>query len=130
MRRRHSPQRQAILRAVKFAPEPLTSADLRRRLPQLAEATLFRNLDTLVARGEIFTVEGLDGGRRYIGHAWHEAEFSCQRCGKTQRLKSQTLPTSVNRRMFGQQRVFVATLRAGGLCGGCLKKLKDLREKI
>lgn len=122
MRLRTSLQRRTLLRAVKFAPKPMTSGELRRRLPGLAAATLFRNLETLVRRGEIFSVDGLDGKRRYIGHAWHEAEFSCQRCGKTRHIKSESLPTSINRKMFGQQRVFVATLRASGLCASCLKK--------
>lgn len=121
-RQRTSKQRQALLRTLKFAPEPLTSAQLRHALPTLASATTFRNLRALTKRGEIFIVDGLDGQRRYIGHTWHEAEFRCQRCGKTRRLKSDTLPASINRKMFGQQRVFVATLRASGLCGACLKK--------
>lgn len=122
MRQRSSPQRQTLLRAVKFAPEPLTSAEIRRRVPKLASTTTFRNLDNLVRRGEIFVVDGLDGQRRFVGHAWHEAEFRCQRCGMTRHLKSETLPVNINRKMFGHQRVFVATLRASGLCGTCLKK--------
>ncbi len=83
---------------------------------------MFRNLETLVRRGEIFSVDGLDGQRRYVGHAWHEAEFHCQRCGKTRSMNSNSLATMVNKKMFGQQRVFVATLRASGLCATCLKK--------
>ncbi len=121
MRLRSSPQRQTLLRAVKFAPGPLTSVEIRRLVPKLASTTLFRNLEKLVERGEIFSVDGLDGKRRYVGHAWHEAEFHCQRCGKTRHLKSQNLPTVINRKMFGNQRVFVATLRASGLCASCLK---------
>ena len=89
---------------------------------------MFRNLDKLVRRGEIFTVDGLDGKRRYVGHAWHEAEFRCQRCGKTRQIKSDTLPTIVNKKMFGRQRVFVATLRASGLCAACLNSLRPRRD--
>jgi len=124
MRQRTSPQRQTLLRVVKFAPQPLTAGDIRRALPSHAEATFFRNLDKLVERGEIFMLDGLDGKRRYVGHAWHEAEFRCQRCGKVRHLKSQSLPTVINRKMFGNQRVFVATLRASGLCASCLRLLK------
>lgn len=126
MRQRTSPQRQTLLRAVKFATKPLTSAEIRRAVPKLASTTTFRNLETLVRRGEIFIVDGLDGRRRYVGHAWHESEFRCQRCGKTRHLKSNSLPTNINRKMFGQQRVFVATLRASGLCANCITSSKKL----
>lgn len=126
MRQRTSPERQTLLRVVKFSPGPLTSSEIRLLLPELASTTLFRNLDTLVKRGEIFLVDGLDGKKHYVGHAWHEAEFRCQRCGKTRHLKSQTLPTNINRKMFGNQRVFVATMRASGLCASCLKLLKKV----
>jgi len=124
MRLRTSPERQTLLRVVKFSPGPLTSGEIRDQLPKHSEATFFRNLEKLVQRGEIFLVDGLDGKKRYVGHAWHEAEFRCQRCGKTRHLKSQTLPTTINRKMFGNQRVFVATMRASGLCASCFKLLK------
>jgi len=122
MRQRSSPQRQQLLRAVKFSSTPLTSAEIRRLVPKLASATLFRNLESLVKRGEIFSIDGLDGHRRYVGHAWHEAEFRCQRCGKTKQYNSDSLPSMVSKKMFDQQRVFVATLRVSGLCASCLKK--------
>lgn len=125
MRRRTSPQRQTILRMVKFAPAPMTSGELRRRLPKLAPATLFRNLEQLVEHGEIFSVDGLDGNRRYVGHAWHEAEFRCQRCGQTQRLDGQVRPNAVDQQVFSRSQVFVTTFRASGLCAACLKELQS-----
>lgn len=126
MRLRSSLQRQTLLRAVKFSPTPLTSVEIRRQVPGLAKATLFRNLETLVRRGEIFLVEGLDGQKRYVGHAWHEAEFRCQRCGKIRHLKSTSLPKYVDRKMFGDQTVFISKLMAQGLCATCVKALKKL----
>lgn len=123
---RHSPQRQTILRIVKFSDRPLSAADIsrgvRRVLPKLGRATLYRNLESLAAVGEIAEVPTDDGIRRYVGSEWHDATFTCQRCGKTRRLTSRTLPTYVDRKMFGDQTIFTSTLRATGLCATCAKK--------
>lgn len=123
---RHTKQRQLILRQVKLSIKPITTDDICRALARtISRATVYRNVDVLARRGEIFTVDSLDGKRRYVGHAWHEAEFRCQRCRKTRQLKSDNLSNNVNRKMFGQQRVFVATLRTSGLCAACYRALES-----
>lgn len=123
---RHTDQRQAVLRAVKFSSEPLTAAAMLQRLRTagLSRATLFRNLRRLVTNGEISAIEGHDGVTRYVGHAYHEALFRCQRCGRKRQLKSQTLPGYVDRKMFGRQSIMTSQLIAQGLCASCAKILK------
>ena len=119
---RHTPQRQAILRLIKLTPEPLSSAVISTRIRKVmvgvSRATIYRNIDQLVKNGEIFRLDGEDGPE-YIGHAYHQATFRCQRCGKERQLKSATLPTYVDRKMFGKQKIFTSQLIAQGLCGTC-----------
>ncbi len=126
---RHTEQRQAILRAVKFAPEPLSMADLQRRLQSLgiSRATLFRGLRFYLDRGEIAVVDGPRGVQQYVGHAYHSAVFRCQRCGKERRLKGNTLPAYVDRKMFGHQSIVTSQLIAQGLCGTCANSLHPHR---
>ncbi len=119
---RQSQHRQAILRVVKFSAEPMTSGEIHRRLPRVPEATLFRNLERLVERGEIFLIDGIPGKRGYVGHTWHEAEFTCVQCGKKRHLKHRSLPGYVDRKMFGHQEIFTTQLMAQGRCGTCAKK--------
>lgn len=124
---RRTTQRQTILRTVKFSVEPVTAeavaAAVKKFLPGVGVATVYRNLQHLVERGEIYRVESRDGVRRYVGHTHHTAVFTCQRCGKERHLKSQSLPAYVDRKMFGDQVVTVSQLTASGLCAACRKKL-------
>lgn len=119
---RHTFQRQSLLRVIKLTPIPLSGVEilkkLQKALPGIAKGTVYRNIDQLVKNGEIFRLDGEDGPE-YIGHAYHQATFRCQRCGKERQLKSATLPTYVDRKMFGKQKIFTSQLIAQGLCGTC-----------
>lgn len=121
---RHTEQRMIILRTIKLAPEPISRQLMERRLQKhgIARATLYRALKDFVRGGQIAVVESLDGKSSYIGHAFHQAIFRCQRCGKERTLKSQTLPSYVDRKMFGHQSIVTSQLIAQGLCGACAKK--------
>lgn len=114
----------AVLRTVKFAPTPLTATEMVARLRPLgiSRATLFRTLKYYVELGEIAAIDSRDGRTRYVGHAFHEAVFRCQRCGQERLLKSQTLPAYVDRKMFGRQSVITSQLIAQGMCSSCAKK--------
>ena len=114
-----------MLRTVKFAVEPLTAAEVGIRLKAQAikRSTIFRNLQALVAAGEIASMESRDGTTRYIGHLYHEAIFRCQRCHKERRLKSRSLPAYVDRKMFGHQAIIASQLIAQGLCSSCTRKI-------
>lgn len=125
---RHTKQRQAVLGVVKLSPQPVSAEEilvrLRRRWSDFGAATVYRNLDRLTKRGEIYRVESDDGVKRYVGHAWHAATFRCQRCGKERSLPPGRLPAYVNQTMWGRQVVFASRLMAQGLCGSCARQLK------
>ena len=127
---RHTSQRQRILFAVKAEKGLLTArqvlAVVRKVMPRIGAATVYRNLDSLCSRGELFMVDGDDGRRQYVGHAHHEALFRCQRCKNVRRLNSKTLDDYVQRKMFGPQTIMTSRLTASGLCTACTKRLKRL----
>lgn len=125
---RHTKQRQAVLRAVKLSDASLAADDilasLKKTFPTISEATIYRNLNFLAKRGEIYRVDGDDGIKRFIGHSFHQVQFRCQRCGKIRELPSDTLQMYVNKKMWGQQTVFFSRLTAQGLCGECSRELR------
>lgn len=124
---RHTSTRQAVLRAVKFASAPITAGEIRTRLGKVvgrAESTVFRNLNHLVRNGEIAVIDSSDGQTRYIGHAYHETTFRCVRCKKVQQVSSQSVPTYVDKKMFGRESIVTSQLIAQGLCESCLTKMQ------
>lgn len=127
---RRTTQRQTVLRTVKFSVEPVTAEQVVRAVRKISSgvglATIYRNLQHFVDRGEIYRIESRDGIRRFVGHTYHTATFTCQRCSKERHLKSRTLPAYVDRKMFGDQMVTVSELIASGLCAACAKKISSL----
>ena len=125
---RHTKSRQAVLRAVKLSPQALSAEQVLTRVkpwvPEANRATVYRNLDFLTRRGEIYRVDSQDGIKRFIGHAFHSVQFTCQRCGQIRQLPSESLQEYVNRKMWGKQAVFFSRLNAHGLCGSCLTILR------
>ena len=126
---RHTRQRQQVLMTVKSSAEGLT-ADMvfqrvRKLVPRVGRATIYRNLELLVERGELYRFEGDDGTRQYFGHVFHQAVFRCQRCGKQRQLPSQTLHRYVDPKMFGDQTVFLSRLTAQGLCAVCARAVRQ-----
>lgn len=112
------------MRTIKFAAAPLTATTIAAKLRSagIGRATLFRVLKRLLANGEIAAIEDRSGATAYVGHAYHQAVFRCQRCGKERTLTSRTLPTYVDRKMFGHQAIVTSQLIAQGLCGSCARK--------
>lgn len=107
---RHTKSRQAVLRAVKLSPQAISAEQVLKQVnswwPEANQASAYRNLDWLTKRGEIYRVEGEDGIKRYIGHAFHEARFRCQRCGETHELSKTIVPDLVKQKAFGRRTVF------------------------
>ena len=121
---RQTEQRMILLRAMKLATEPVSPAKLQQLAAKhhISRSTLYRTLRMFVADGQIAMVENAQGKPAYVGHVYHQAIFRCQRCGKERRLRSQTLPGYVDRKMFGHQAIITSQLIAQGLCGTCAKK--------
>ena len=85
--RRNSRQRRIILEELRSRPTHPTAADLyetvRRRLPRISLATVYRNLDLLAADGVICRLPAADGGQgRFDGDPDRHYHVRCERCGK------------------------------------------------
>lgn len=126
---RRTPQRQTILRTVKFAPQPMSAEEVVRQVGRMGSpigaATVYRNLQALVKSGEIFRIESGDGVRRFVGHAWHRAIFTCQRCGEMKQVLAQASPNYVRTALPGDRVVAVSELVMSGLCADCAKTLRS-----
>lgn len=116
---RHTPQRTLVLRTVKASREFRTAEEIfqtvKRQFPAIGIATVYRNLEVLKERGEIFAFEGSDRVKRYAGFVFHNAVFTCQKCGQVESLALKNLEQVVERVAKGRT-VFFSRLDVRGLC--------------
>jgi len=83
---KYSRQRDLILKALKDnVVHP--SADylygiLKKQLPQLSLATVYRNLNLLAENGLIKRIEGLDGSIHFDHNTYRHYHFICKKCKK------------------------------------------------
>lgn len=128
---RHTPARQWTLRVVKLSKDGLTADAVirfvRKQCPGSGRSTIFRNLNFLAKRGEIYEFESEDGKKRYIGHSFHEQTFRCQRCGETKNLSLEDLIDAVKYRLRSQP-LFYSRLQVAGLCPSCVKTLRTKHQ--
>jgi Fur family ferric uptake transcriptional regulator len=79
-------QRQAILEALRSLETHPTAQEVhdqvRRRLPHVSLATVYRNLETLSAHGLIGKLELAFPQRRYDGEVGKHYHVCCIRCGR------------------------------------------------
>lgn len=117
LRRTH--QRQAVLRAVKFSAQPVSAEEVFDRVTaSVAQATVYRNLEWLSRRGEIYRFSDDQGVTRYIGHAVRLAEFQCQRCQQRWPIEaSEVSDVESKAQQFGQTGFI--RVHVSGICHGC-----------
>jgi Fur family ferric uptake transcriptional regulator len=137
---RMTAQRQVILeelRAVRSHP----SADeiyamVRKRLPRISLGTVYRNLETLSALGEIQRLEAGGALRRFDGNPENHYHIRCTCCGKMVDAPCEVLD-SLEEKLNGVAgfSVFGHSLEFLGLCAECrqqpispgLRKLKEAK---
>ncbi len=96
---------------------------VRRRLPRVSLATVYRNLETLSADGLVLKIEIPGGSKRFDGHPEPHVHIRCVGCGRvgdifaTPRLAfDPSLQRSTDFRVLG------CSLDLLGLCPHCRKK--------
>lgn len=118
-----------VLRLVKLVPAPVSAVEVTRQLSRrsgrVSAATVYRNLAWLERRGEIASFEDHRGIRRFIGHAYHQAVFRCQQCGRQQVRHDQPPPASITSWLSSQSKILSTYTFAGGLCASCAHKPYD-----
>ena len=81
---RRTQQRRVILEEMRCLRSHPTADELhlrvRKRLPRISLATVYRNLDRLVATGQVARVEWAGAQRRFDGETTPHSHVRCERC--------------------------------------------------
>lgn len=84
--KRYSKQRELIINSLKNRKDHPTAEelflDLKKNMPEIGIATIYRNLQSLYRDGEIIKVKTRDGIDRYDGNVKPHIHFECVKCGK------------------------------------------------
>ncbi len=120
-------QRQTILEEIcKMTSHP--SADevyeaVRRRLPHISLATVYRNLEVLAERGMIQKLEFGGFQRRFDGNAKNHFHIRCVSCGRIDDVMNEPmLRLEMKPRRMNRYEVLGYRLEFSGLCPKCRKK--------
>ncbi|MBI4093146.1 MAG: transcriptional repressor [Candidatus Kerfeldbacteria bacterium] len=116
---RHTPQRMLVLRTVKASRQFQTAVDVfravKQQFPRIGFATVYRNLNLLRNRGEIFGFKDKDGVRRFAGFVFHSATFTCERCGRAAPVNLKRFDEQVQAAL-PRRTVYFSRLEVRGLC--------------
>jgi len=131
---RMTPQRSIILEELRKTKTHPTAdevyASVRRRIPRISLATVYRNLDMLAKAGMIQMVELGGCPRRYDGWVDDHIHVRCTGCGKVGDVSDGLLGRARERveKLSGYD-ITGHHLEFTGLCPACRKKAKTRRRK-
>jgi Fe2+ or Zn2+ uptake regulation protein len=123
-RRNRSRQREAILRWVQQSDSHPTAADIHRALlpktSTLSLGTVYRNLEILVADGQVDEVPSAVGATRYDGNVSPHHHFNCDQCGQIFDVDLRE-PPGLTRRLEDEHGLQASRLRISfsGDCPAC-----------
>jgi len=130
---RHTPQRQLVLLAVKASRQFLSANSVwrvvRRQLPGIGLATVYRNLELLASRGEIFAFNDDRAVRRYAGFVFFDSGFTCEQCGRELPVALRRYQEQITRALRGQT-IFFSRLEVRGLCRRCSQRVGAHGRKV
>ena len=122
---RLTPQREVLLRVLSEAMGHPTADDMVRRvrkvLPTVSHATVYRNLQELVREGLIRTLEVAGTAVQFEVNPDDHHHFVCRRCGRVWDVYLSSLDVRINRRrteLDGFQ-VDRRDVQLHGVCAGC-----------
>ncbi|HYD47897.1 MAG TPA: transcriptional repressor [Terriglobales bacterium] len=125
MRERCSKQRVAVQRAVCDSRQHPTAHEVydvvRRELPNVSLATVYRNLVRLVADGKLRAVHTGDLPVRYEGGLAEHGHFVCTVCGCIFDLSEDAGGSARNRLEAAGFRIDRAVITLHGACPSCTK---------
>jgi Fur family transcriptional regulator, peroxide stress response regulator len=123
-RRKRSQQRERMLAWLRATDTHPTAAQIHDHLapemPSLSLATVYRNLEVLVADGEIDEVPSGVGAARYDGNVEPHHHFNCGGCGRIVDVDV-PVPRGLLRRLEGDHGLVSTRVRMSffGFCGSC-----------
>ena len=121
---RMTTQRKILLEELLKAPWHPTADELhgavRKRLPRISLATVYRNLEMLAEKGAILRLDGTGPQRRYDGNPRNHAHFRCLSCGRVKDVHGDfaTLPDRIPEELRGCQ-IHRVNLEWVGVCPEC-----------
>ena len=124
---RMTPQRAVLLGVISRTRNHPTADELfrrvRRELPTVSHATVYRNLQELVQTGIIATLERAGSAVRYETNADDHHHFICSRCGDVTDVYLQGVAFRIDktRSPAAPSRVDRAELQLHGVCAACAR---------
>lgn len=127
---RHTQQRRAILQVLSQPERHFTAAEIhvevKKLLPKISLATVYRNLSELVELGMIEPIMGTNP-TRYEGVKDGHIHMICDHCGQILDLHLQENPIQHHLiQQYGRLRTYELTLR--GTCNSCLQKKRNKKD--
>ncbi|OFW03862.1 MAG: hypothetical protein A3I61_07010 [Acidobacteria bacterium RIFCSPLOWO2_02_FULL_68_18] len=122
---RLTPQREVLLRVLSGAMGHPTADDLVRRvrkvLPTVSHATVYRNLQELVREDLIRTLEVAGTAVQFEVNPDEHHHFVCRKCGHIWDVYLSSLDVRINRRRTGLDgfQVDHRNVQLHGVCAGC-----------
>ena len=122
---RLTPQREVLLRGLSEAMGHPTADDMvqrvRKVLPTVSHATVYRNLQELVREGLIRTLEVAGTAVQFEVNADDHHHFVCRRCGHVWDVYLSSLDVRINRRRteLNGFKVDRRDVQLHGLCASC-----------
>jgi Fur family peroxide stress response transcriptional regulator len=124
---RLTPQREVLLRALsEMTGHPTADAlvkEVRKVLPTVSHATVYRNVHELVRAGLIGTLERSGAAVQFEMNPDHHHHFLCRRCGHVWDVYLDQIAVTVNRRRspLNGFRIDRRDVQLHGLCARCRK---------
>jgi Fe2+ or Zn2+ uptake regulation protein len=123
--RRQTRQRDAVLRAVRqiggHADVRTVYDEVRRELPGISLATVYRNLDVLTRQGLINAVRpGQSGQVHYDNNVTHHGHLTCRKCGRIEDIEIASLEARARREFKASGFINLSLdVDIHGLCPAC-----------
>ncbi len=129
--RRTTRQRELVLEEVRGSRDHPTADEVfesvRKKMPRISLATVYRNLSILVESGQITMVRTDGRSMRYDGDRSDHAHIICERCGSIRDLPGEGRYQDICSRTAGctGYSLISAEVRLTGICPECLGKEKN-----
>lgn len=126
----YSRQRELILKIVRAdMSHPTVDAvyqALRREIPNVSLATVYRNLNLLAENGDIRKIESLDGTAHFDFNTGNHYHFICINCNKVYDIPCDVAPDAVKKaEELSGCHIISHDLTFQGICHDCLKLKKN-----
>jgi Fe2+ or Zn2+ uptake regulation protein len=125
---RMTPQREVLLRVLSRAPNHPTADQLyrqvRRLLPSVSPATVYRNVQDLVRAGLLAPLERAGAAVQYEVNPDDHHHFVCRGCGRVWDVYLRTMDYALDRKRAAvpAARIDRAEVQLLGLCARCASK--------